>query len=81
MPASLGKIYGYPGANVWKAQVAAKYNGLEVEFVPVKMGVDNKTPEFLAKFPLGKVPTFEGADGLLLNESNAIAYYGMLFMY
>ncbi len=40
------------------------------------MGVDNKTPAFLSKWPLGKVPVFEGADGLLLNESNAIAFYG-----
>jgi len=27
------------------------------------------------KFPLGKVPAFEGTDGLILTESNAIAYY------
>lgn len=37
--------------------------------------VDNKTPEFRAKFPVGKVPAFEGADGLLLPESDAIAQY------
>lgn len=39
------------------------------------MGVTNKTPEFLAKFPLGKVPAFEGADGFCLAESAAIATY------
>ena len=38
-------------------------------------GETNKSPEFLKKFPLGKVPAFEGSDGLLLTESNAIAYY------
>ncbi|KAK1751961.1 glutathione S-transferase [Echria macrotheca] len=38
-------------------------------------GVTNKTPEYLAKFPLGKMPTFEGADGFCLSETNAIALY------
>ncbi|KAK2813164.1 hypothetical protein FQN50_000842 [Emmonsiellopsis sp. PD_5] len=35
----------------------------------------NKTPEYLAKFPLGKIPSFEGTDGFLLTESRAIAEY------
>merc|ERR1712080_715572 len=38
-------------------------------------GETNKSPDFLKKFPLGKVPAFEGSDGVLLTESNAIAYY------
>ncbi|KAJ3124695.1 Elongation factor 1-gamma [Nowakowskiella sp. JEL0407] len=71
------KIYSYPNnPRVAKAVIAAKYNGFEIEQVTVQLGVDNKTPEFLAKFPLGKVPTFESADGkLCLYESNAIAHY------
>ncbi|KAJ3411547.1 Elongation factor 1-gamma [Chytridiales sp. JEL 0842] len=70
------KIWSYPNnPRVAKALIAAKYNGLEVELADVQMGVTNKTPEFLAKFPLGKVPTFESADGFNLYESNAIAYY------
>merc|ERR1712024_397050 len=40
-----------------------------------KFGETNKSPEFLKKFPLGKVPAIEGSDGVLLTESNAIAYY------
>eukprot|EP01103_Thecamoeba_quadrilineata_P006012 TRINITY_DN15751_c0_g1_i1.p1 TRINITY_DN15751_c0_g1~~TRINITY_DN15751_c0_g1_i1.p1 ORF type:complete len:440 (+),score=110.22 TRINITY_DN15751_c0_g1_i1:127-1320(+) len=36
------------------------------------MGVDNKTPEFLAKNPLGKVPVLETDEGSIY-ESNAIA--------
>lgn len=41
-----------------------------------QMGVTNRTPEFLAKFPLGKVPAFETADGSLhLTEAQAIARY------
>ncbi len=36
---------------------------------------DNKKPEFLAKFPHGKIPAFEGADGFKLTETSAIARY------
>merc|ERR1712045_95934 len=59
-----------------KAVIAAKYSGAQLtvakDFV---FGETNKSPEFLKKFPLGKVPAFEGSDGVLLTESNAIAYY------
>jgi elongation factor 1-gamma len=73
---SFGKLYTYPNnPRVQKSLIAAKYNGLKVDEVVIAMGTDNKTPEFLAKFPLGKVPTFEGADGFCLYESNAIAAY------
>ncbi|KAJ3328575.1 threalose-6-phosphate phosphatase [Blyttiomyces sp. JEL0837] len=58
-----------------QALIAAKYNGIEVETADVEMGVTNKTPEFLKKFPLGKVPAFENGSGFTLYESNAIAYY------
>merc|ERR1712051_623380 len=55
---------------------AAKYSGATLtvskDFV---FGETNKSPEFVKKFPLGKVPAFEGSDGVLLTESNAIAYY------
>jgi len=60
-------------ARAYKALIAAKYAGIEVETTPdFKMGVDNKTPEFLAKNPLGKVPVLETDEGALF-ESNAIA--------
>lgn len=39
------------------------------------MGETNRTPDFLAKFPLGKVPAFETPSGLNLVESNAITQY------
>merc|ERR1712173_438790 len=70
-------LYTYPdNFRAFKALIAAKYSGAEVtvakDFV---FGETNKSPEFLKKFPLGKVPAFEGSDGLLLTESNAIAYY------
>lgn len=38
-------------------------------------GKTNKTPEYLAKFPLGKVPALETTSGFCLIESNAIAFY------
>ena len=52
-------------------------NGLTVELVPdFQVGVTNKTPEYLAKFPLGKVPGFESGDGSFhLAEGQAIARY------
>merc|ERR1711872_1174528 len=72
-----GTLYTYPdNFRAQKALIAAKYSGAEVtvakDFV---FGETNKTPAFLKKFPLGKVPAFEGSDGVLLTESNAIAYY------
>lgn len=39
------------------------------------MGETNKTPEFLAKFPLGKVPALECADGFCMADGAAICQY------
>lgn len=36
---------------------------------------ETKTPEFLTKSPLGKLPVLETEDGRILLESNAILYY------
>ncbi|KAI1764296.1 glutathione S-transferase [Hypoxylon sp. FL1150] len=75
--APFGKIYSYPNNfRVQRAQVVAAVNGLEVPLTEdYQMGVTNKTPEFLAKFPMGKVPAFEGADGYCLTEGAAICQY------
>ncbi|RYP19123.1 hypothetical protein DL765_003539 [Monosporascus sp. GIB2] len=75
--APFGKIYSYPGNfRVQRAQVVAALNGLEVpEAEGFKMGETNKSPEFLSKFPMGKVPALECADGFCLAESAAIARY------
>lgn len=78
-----GEILTYPNnPRVQKSLIAAKYNGLEVKEKILNIGVDNKTKEFLAKFPLGKLPVFQGsillnlgADGFTLFESSAIASY------
>ena len=52
-------------------------NGRTIELASdFQVGVTNRTPEFLSKFPLGKVPAFESADGTLhLTEGQAIARY------
>ena len=50
------KIYTYPNnPRVWKAQIAGKYVGIEIETPAFEMGKDNKSKEFLSKFPVGKV--------------------------
>lgn len=54
---------------------AAKLNNLNIEVPPYQHFVTNKSTEFLTKFPAGKVPAFEGADGFCLAESDAIARY------
>ncbi|KAK2192445.1 hypothetical protein NP493_31g04046 [Ridgeia piscesae] len=69
-------LYTYPESfRAYKAQIAAQYSGAKLDVPEFKLGVTNKTEEFLKKFPLGKVPAYESKDGVLLFESNAIAYY------
>ena len=61
-----------------KIRAAAAFGGVKLDFVgdSYKHGETNKTPEYLSKFPPGKVPAFEGKDGFVLFESSAIARYG-----
>jgi len=55
--------------------IAAQYVGVTVNYPQTfNMGHDNKTPEFLAKFPEGKVPAADTPDGPIW-ESTAIARY------
>jgi len=68
-------IYSYPdNVNTKKALVAAQYGGIKIELPPFKMGVENKTNDFLLKNPTGEVPVMDTPDGPLF-ESNAIAKY------
>lgn len=68
-------IYSYPkNPRVYKALIAAKLNGVEVEYPPFEFGKDNKTKQFLKKNPQGKVPVLDTPDGPVW-ESNAIARY------
>lgn len=50
------KYYGL-GPRGAKALIAANFAGVSLESVPVEMGVTNKTPEYLAMCPTGKVRT------------------------
>lgn len=62
-----------------KSQIraVAALNGLKIDLPEHYVHFeDNKKPEFLAKFPHGKIPAFDGADGFKLFESAAIARYG-----
>ncbi|XP_069687245.1 elongation factor 1-gamma [Periplaneta americana] len=72
-----GTLYTYPeNFRAYKTLIAAQYSGGNVKIAPgFVFGETNKTEAFLKKFPLGKVPAFETADGQYLTESNAIAYY------
>lgn len=65
------------GANTYrKIFAAAKINGVKIDTASdYQHMVTNKTPEFLAKFPIGKVPAFEASDGTTIAESDAIAQY------
>jgi elongation factor 1-gamma len=68
-------ILSYPkNPRVYKALIAAKYNGVEIATPNFNFGTDNKTPEFLKKNPNGKVPVLETPEGPIW-ESNAIARY------
>jgi hypothetical protein len=43
--------------------------------VPTSGPTDAKKPEYLAKFPMGQIPAFEGTDGFKLTETRAVARY------
>ena len=68
------KLYGPTGRSN-RVKAVAGWSGVQLEQPPFTMGVTNKTPEFLAKNPFGKVPLLETAEGVCIFESNAIARY------
>jgi glutathione S-transferase len=73
------KIYDRDGAlNTARIHIvlAAKALDNKVEFERVDLiGAKQKTPEFLAKNPIGKVPLLELDDGTILSECTAITEY------
>jgi len=72
-----GTLYTYPGNyRAQKIQIAAAYSGADVKVADnFEFGVTNAADQFLAKFPMGKVPAFEDSNGVCLSETNAIAHY------
>ncbi|PCG89281.1 Hypothetical protein PENO1_105590 [Penicillium occitanis (nom. inval.)] len=75
--AVFGTLYSYPhNPRAMKIQAVAAFSDLIVDLDPnFVMFKTNRSAEFLDKFPLGKVPTFIGADNLALFESDTIAQY------
>jgi len=70
------KLYHHPfSSNARKAVMTAELLGLDVELVLVDLPAgENQEPEYLARNPMGKVPTLEDG-GLTLWESHAIMQY------
>jgi len=69
------KLYTYAGnLHALQSLIIAKYGGIEIEVPAFEMGKDNKTPAFLAKSPMGKVPVLETPSGCIC-EAAAIARY------
>ncbi|KAJ5902522.1 hypothetical protein N7495_003050 [Penicillium taxi] len=78
---AFGKLYGpEPSANgrTLAVLVAAKHNDLDLELVKTEANSSaafNQTAEYRKIHPLGKIPSFEGANGFTLSEAIAIAIY------
>jgi glutathione S-transferase len=71
------KLYGHPiSPRHRRIAIAAAELGLPLEVVELNIGKgENRTPEYLAKNPMGKIPTFEDDDGWTLWESFAVLVY------
>ena len=69
------QLYTYAGnPHALQSLIIAQYNGVRIGMPAFDMGKDNKSAEFLAKSPLGKVPVLETAEGCIC-EAAAIARY------
>ncbi|KZF22656.1 eEF1-gamma domain-containing protein [Xylona heveae TC161] len=72
---SFGKLYTFDGnARSTVLRAVAKANNLDIEVVTTKPA-GGVSAEYLKLNPLGKIPTFQGADGFVLTEVLAIAIY------
>ncbi len=62
--------------NPRRVRIFLAEKGIQVPFEQVDIGKgENRTPEFLAKNPMGRVPVLELDDGTYLAESVAICRY------
>jgi len=70
-------LYDYlPSGNGYKVRLALKALGLPYELVEVDiLQGESRTPEFLARNPIGRIPTLQLPDGSFLGESMAILWY------
>ncbi|GAA5822272.1 hypothetical protein JCM11251_006285 [Rhodosporidiobolus azoricus] len=73
---AFAKVYGFEGnPRTTVALVAAKYEGVDVEFVETNPFAEGGAPaEYTAKFPLGLVPALEAGD-YKVTEAIAVAQY------
>jgi len=72
---AFGKIYSYENnPRTVPLLVVAKENNLDIELVKTEPS-NGVSTDYLKLNKLGKVPTFEGADGYVLSECIAIAIY------
>ncbi|KAI0686926.1 elongation factor 1-gamma [Cytidiella melzeri] len=74
---SLGTLWTIPQqAQGKRIRAVAAFAGLKLDLPESYTHFeDNKKPEFLAKFPHGKIPALETKDGFHLFETSAIARY------
>ncbi|HSR71127.1 MAG TPA: glutathione S-transferase family protein [Kiloniellales bacterium] len=62
--------------NGYKVRLLLAHLGLPYERIELDLAKgETRTPEFLTKNPIGKIPTLELDDGKTLAESNAILWY------
>ncbi|OJA14629.1 hypothetical protein AZE42_07355, partial [Rhizopogon vesiculosus] len=74
--APIGSLWGVLVQRQTKSILsAAAIAGLELDLKPVEFGVTNKSPEYLEKFGMGKIPAFESNDEFSLIEGASIARY------
>ncbi len=71
------KLYDLPASpNTRRVRIFIAEKNLEIEMIPIDMmSGENKTEEYLAKNPLGRMPLLELDDGTCIAESIAICRY------
>jgi glutathione S-transferase len=71
------KIYGdLQSGNCLKVKYTVDHLGLPYDWVPVDISTgETRSPAFLGRFPLGRIPAVEFTDDRRLAESNAIIRY------
>lgn len=71
------KLYDFPiSGNGYKIRLALAHLGLKCDYEIVDLiARETRTPDFLAKNPMGQIPVLELQNGTLLRESNAILWW------
>lgn len=74
------KLHGFPGTRSNRVRWMLEETGAEYEFVHVELlkGA-HKSPEYLAKYPHGRVPYFEDGANVVFESCAALLYLGDKF--